>query len=78
MVSKAADGSSNTTMEILPSSILVSRSLVTRVRAVSVLCLVDMLTEKGCRGRSISGDLEVGKEVFSNSLNKNGRLDIGL
>ena len=62
MVSKHADGSSNTTMEILPSSILVSRSLVTRVRAVCVLCPVDMLTEKGCRGRSISGVLEVGKE----------------
>ena len=40
MVSKASDRSSNTTMEILPSSILASRSLVTRVRAVSVLCPV--------------------------------------
>ena len=40
MVWKAADRSSNTTREIFPSNILARSSLVTRVRAVSVLCPV--------------------------------------
>ena len=40
--------------------------------------LSDMLIEKGCRGRSISGDLEVDKNtVFFSSLDKND-FDIGL
>ena len=40
VVSKAADRSSNVTTEIFPSFIWASRSLVTRVRAVPVLCPV--------------------------------------
>ena len=40
--------------------------------------LSDMLVEKGCGGRSISGDLEVDKNtVFFTSLDKN-YFDIGL
>ena len=78
MVSKAADRSSNTTMEILPPSILASRSLMTRGRAVSELCPVRYADWKGLLSFDFRWSWSWQRTVFSNSLDKHGRLDIGL
>ena len=69
VVSKAAARSSSITREIFPSSISASRSLVTWVRAVSVLCPDRYADWNGLFDFKWSWSWQ--RTVFSNSLDKN-------